>query len=312
MSGEKVIFCGNNPDFLDKKLTTLSDGSNGGNAFRIPSLIRSGNTLIAAIDRQNCGADWGYIELAIRRSDDGGETWSDIQIIAIPPARKTMLSDECYGSAFYIDPCMAIAPNGDVLLLVDFYPECKGLHKRSILDKKKAPYALYNKEMRPTLYDRDGKFYVIDKSGHVLNHRYTDTGMTVDYESGELYSGEAYLGNIHLNGKSPSNINEAGAKTTFGAPLKAPKRSYLYLLRSSDNGKTWSKPKDITGQVLIKQDGTFLGVAPGVGLTTHKGRVIMPLYVDRKQTVSIYSIDDGENWHRMAGHPYLEIITLKR
>ena len=78
-------------------------------------------------------------------------------------ARKTMLSDECYGSAFYIDPCMAIAPNGDVLLLVDFYPECKGLHKRSILDKKKAPYALYNKEMRPTLYDRDGKFYVIDK-----------------------------------------------------------------------------------------------------------------------------------------------------
>ena len=94
---------------------------------------------------------------------------------------------------------MAIAPNGDVLLLVDFYPECKGLHKRSILDKKKAPYALYNKEMRPTLYDRDGKFYVIDKSGHVLNHRYTDTGMTVDYESGELYSGEAYLGNIHLN-----------------------------------------------------------------------------------------------------------------
>ena len=95
MSGEKVIFCGNNPDFLDKKLTTLSDASNGGNAFRIPSLIRSGNTLIAAIDRQSCGADWGYIELAIRRSEDGGETWSDIQIIAIPPARKTMLSDEC-------------------------------------------------------------------------------------------------------------------------------------------------------------------------------------------------------------------------
>ena len=145
MSGEKVIFCGNNPDFLDKKLTALSNKSNGSNAFRIPSLIRSGKTLIAAIDAQSCGADWGYIEIAIRRSEDGGETWSDIEIIAAPPARKTMLSDECYASAFYIDPCMAIAPNGDVLLLADFYPECKGLHKRSILDKKKAPYALYNK-----------------------------------------------------------------------------------------------------------------------------------------------------------------------
>ena len=51
MSGEKVIFCGNNPDFLDEKLTTLSDASNGGNAYV------DGNTLIAAVDRQSCGAD---------------------------------------------------------------------------------------------------------------------------------------------------------------------------------------------------------------------------------------------------------------
>ena len=31
-------------------------------------------------------------------------------------------------------------------------------------------------------------------------------------------------------------------------------------------------------------------------------------HVDRKQTVSIYSIDDGANWHRMAGHPYAENV----
>ena len=308
MSGEKVIFCGNNPDLLDKKLTALSNKSNGSNAFRIPSLIRSGKTLIAAIDAQSCGADWGYIEIAIRRSEDGGETWSDIEIIAAPPARKTMLSDECYASAFYIDPCMAIAPNGDVLLLADFYPECKGLHKRSILDKKKAPYALYNKELRPTLYDRDGNFYVIDKSRNVLDRNFNTTGLTAKYETGELFKGDEYLVNIFINGKSPSNINEAGVKTTFGAPLKAPKRNYLFLFKSSDNGKTWSEPKDITGQVLIKADGTFLGVAPGVGITTHKGRIVMPLYVDRKETVSIYSIDNGETWHRKAGHPYAQNI----
>ena len=195
MSGEKVIFCGNNPDFLDKKLTALSNKSNSSNAFRIPSLIRSGKTLIAAIDAQSCGADWGYIEIAIRRSEDGGETWSDIEIIAAPPARKTMLSDECYASAFYIDPCMAIAPNGDVILLADFYPECKGLHKRSILDKKKAPYALYNKELRPTLYDRDGNFYVIDKSRNVLDRNFNTTGLTAKYETGELFKGDEYLGN---------------------------------------------------------------------------------------------------------------------
>ena len=189
-----------------------------------------------------------------------------------------------------------------------FIPNAKDFTKEAYLTKKKAPYALYNKEMRPTLYDRDGKFYVIDKSGHVLNHRYTDTGMTVDYESGELYNGEAYLGNIHLNGKSPSNINEAGAKTTFGAPLKAPKRNYLYLLRSSDNGKTWSKPKDITGQVLIKQDGNIFRRCAGCRTYHSQRQSYHAALADRKQTVSIYSIDDGENWHRMAGHPYAENV----
>ncbi len=67
--------------------------------------------------------------------------------------------------------------------------------------------------------------------------------------------------------------------------------------------KPGSEPKDITGQVLIKADGTFLGVAPGVGITTHKGRIVMPLYVDRKETVSIYSIDNGETWQQNGKSP---------
>ena len=70
-----------------------------------------------------------------------------------------MLSDECYGSAFYIDPCMAIAPTATYALVI--LSRSKGLHKKKHLDKKKAPYALYNKEMRPTLYDRDGKNFTL-------------------------------------------------------------------------------------------------------------------------------------------------------
>ncbi len=302
MSSEKLIFCGNNEDFLKKELTKQSDASNGGTAFRIPSLIKSGDTLIAAIDKQSCGADWGYIELAVRRSEDGGETWSDIETIASPPARVIAASDECYKSAFFIDPCMAIAPNGDVLMLVDFYPECKGIHKRSILDKKKAPYSTYNGKTYPVIYDRDGRFYLICKDGVVLDNKYNETSYRVADWFGSLYDGDEYVGNIFLNGKTGNH--EEGGVITFGAPLKAPKRNYLYLFRSSDNGRTWSDPVDITGQVLRKSDGTFLGVAPGVGLTTADGRVIMTLYVDRKETVSIYSIDDGETWHRMTSQPY--------
>lgn len=302
MNDEKVIFCGNSEKYLKKELIEQSNESNGGTAFRIPSLIKSGNTLIAAIDKQSCGADWGYIELAIRRSEDGGETWSDIETIASPPARETRITDDCYASAFFIDPCMAIAPNGDVVMVVDFYPECKGLHNRRLLDKKKVPYSMYQNKMYPVIYDRDGKFYLIYENGVVLDNRYNKTDYRVADWKGSLYKGDEYVGNIFLNGKTGKN--EVGAVTTFGAPLKAPKRNYVYMLKSSDNGKTWSDPVDITGDFLIKQDGTFIGVAPGVGLTTQDGKIIMPLYVDRKETAAIFSIDNGETWHRMTNQPY--------
>ncbi|MCM1114616.1 MAG: glycoside hydrolase [Clostridium sp.] len=302
MENKKVIFCGNNEKYLSKELIADSNDSNGGTAFRIPSLIKSGNTLIAAIDKQSCGADWGFIELAIRRSEDGGETWSDIETIATPPARETRITDECYASAFFIDPCMAIAPNGDVILLIDFYPECKGLHNRNLLDKKKLPYSLYNKKMYPVIYDRDGNFYLVIEDGVVLDSKYQKTDYKVADWKGSLYKGDEYVGNIFLNGKTGKN--EIHAVTTFGAPLKAPKRNYIYMLRSKDNGKTWSDPVDITGDILRKEDGTFIGVAPGVGLTTADGKIIMPLYVDRKETAAIYSIDNGETWHRMTNQPY--------
>lgn len=304
MAKEQLIFCGSSETFLDKALTADSNADNGGNAFRIPSLVNADGTLIAAIDRASCGADWGYIELAVRRSEDGGETWSPIETIAAPPARETKISADCYASAFYIDPCMAVAPNGDVILLADFWPECKGLHNQHLLDKHKVPYAQINGRMRPLIYDRDGNFYYIEESGAVLDSQKQPTPYRLGSGFGDLYKGDKYVGNIYLNGAVGKN--EAGAVTTFGAPLKAPKRCYVFMLRSSDRGKTWSDPVDITNMVLHESDGTFLGVAPGAGITTTDGRIVMPLYVDRKSTVSIYSVDNGDTWHRMTSQPYAE------
>lgn len=306
MSDEKLIFCGNSDKFLRKELVSQSNESNGGVAFRIPSLINAGGTLIAAIDRASTGADWGYIELAVRRSEDGGETWSDVETIAAPPARETRISSDSYASAFYIDPCMAVAPNGDIILIADFWPECKGLHNRKLLDKHKVPYAQLNGRMRPLIYDRDGNFYYVAENGDVLNNKKEPTEYKVTDGFGALYKGEEYVGNIYLNGAVGKN--EMNANTTFGAPLKAPKRCYVFMFRSKDNGKTWSEPTDITNMILHEKDGTFLGVAPGTGITTSDGRIIMPLYVDRKSTVSIYSVDNGETWHRMTSAPYAENI----
>lgn len=324
MADEQLIFCGSSPAFLDEELTKHSNEENGGVAFRIPSLINANGTLIAAIDRASCGADWGYIEIAIRRSKDGGKTWSKVETIAVPPARETRITSDCYASAFFIDPCMAIAPNGDVVMIVDFWPECKGLHNKRLLDKKKIPYAKLDNEMCPLIYDRDGRFYYVKRDGRVFDSAKNETEYTVRNSTGftqngeeyleyvkpdfigSLYKGKEYVGNIYLNGAMGKN--EMGAKTTFGAPLKAPKRCYVFMLKSSDNGKTWSEPRDITNMILRETDGTFLGVAPGVGLTTKDGRIIMPLYVDRKECVAVFSDDNGETWHRTASDPYAKNI----
>ncbi len=78
MGHKQILFCGNHPHYLKKELIKDSNVANGGIAFRIPSIINaSDGVLVAAIDRASTGADWGYIEIAIRRSENGGRSHSN-------------------------------------------------------------------------------------------------------------------------------------------------------------------------------------------------------------------------------------------
>ena len=51
MAKEQLIFCGSSETFLDKALTADSNADNGGNAFRIPSLINADGTLIGYYEK---------------------------------------------------------------------------------------------------------------------------------------------------------------------------------------------------------------------------------------------------------------------
>lgn len=306
MLEEKLIFCGSSKQYLDEELTKQSNHSNGADAFRIPSLVNANGTLIAAIDKATTGMDWGFIELAIRTSTDGGETWSDIKTIATPPAREISNDPDNTRTAFFIDPCMAVAPNGDVVLLVTFFPESKGIHNKKLLDKHKFAYAGFNGKKVPVIYDRDGNFYYVLENGTILNKNKIKTAYKLK-GLGDLYKDDEYIGNIYLNGAMKKSTVE-DAKTTFGAPLKAPKRSYIFMLKSTDNGKTWSEPKDITASILNEDaDGTFFAIAPGAGLTTKSGRMIFPIYT-LKGTVAVYSDDNGETWTRNFNQQYTQNI----
>ena len=275
-------------------------GKDNGFEFRIPSIVNAGGVLVAAADNGRSGMDWGYIELCVRRSADGGESWSELKTIARPPARSTGSDIENTKSAFFIDPCMAVAPNGDIVMLVTFFPESKGIHNMKYLEKKKIAFTRFDGVKCPIIYDRDGNYYIVLENGSVIDKKKAKTAYTLK-GIGELYKGEEYIGNIYLNGAQGKA--EEGTETTFGAPLKSPKRSYIFLLRSKDKGETWSEPRDITPSILNETDGAFIGVSPGSGLTTEKGRILIPLYTENG-TVCIYSDDNGETWQRNQQIPY--------
>ena len=114
-----------------------------GDEYRIPALVNANGTLVAVADNGKTGSDWGYIELAVSRSTDGGDTWSDAKIIVSPPERVINNDTANTKTAFFIDPCLGVAPNGDILLLVTFFPESKGCHDMKFLEKKKTSFAYY-------------------------------------------------------------------------------------------------------------------------------------------------------------------------
>ncbi len=136
---ENPLFVGENFDsfknfYSDKKqFANMKDG-------RIPSVLSLKNgdykgTVIAAADKASCGADWGYIEIAVRLSADNGRSFSDMKTVFSPPVRKYPFDGEEYTSAFAIDPLLMESNDGKVIMLVDFYPESKGLHAARLLEK---------------------------------------------------------------------------------------------------------------------------------------------------------------------------------
>ncbi|MGL4993796.1 MAG: BNR-repeat neuraminidase N-terminal domain-containing protein [Bacteroidales bacterium] len=76
--------------------------------------------------------------------------------------------------------------------------------------------------------------------------------------------------------------------------------SQLVLSKSTDDGKTWSAPINITNQVK-DPSWYFLLQGPGMGITMEDGTLVFPIqYIDSKKVPNagiMYSKDRGETWH---------------
>ncbi|HUT25069.1 MAG TPA: sialidase family protein [Sumerlaeia bacterium] len=201
---------------LPKKTVLFAQGQGGYNNTRIPALIVTKRGTLLAFAEGREGGDSGDIDTLLRRSEDGGRTWSEAQVVW----------DD--GPNTCGNPCPV-----------------------------------------------------------------------VDRETGRVFL------------LSTWNRGDDHEGTIIRGTSKDTRR--VFICHSDDDGKTWSKPRDITASAKRKEWGWY-ATGPGVGIQLergiNRGRLVIPCdnsYPDAEHPVIdgkfgygshvIYSDDRGETWH---------------
>lgn len=159
--------------------------------YRIPSLLsvkdnEGRNVVISAIDMSERGRDCGRTQVVCRTSTDGGKSFGQMKTVLSLPVQKAPQTDG-YNCAFAIDPILVQCKNGDILIIVDVYPECMGIMKMKWLDKGsgyvtvdgKKYLALYADQMKISggKGAKGGRPYTVRGNGFV----YTPDGEKTNY-----------------------------------------------------------------------------------------------------------------------------------
>jgi sialidase-1 len=120
----------------------------------------------------------------------------------------------------------------------------------------------------------------------------------------ERESGRIFL----MYQRIPAHLKEHSATTATG--LDGPDIYRNLLVWSDDDGKTWSKPQDVTATTKRPERATTIASGPGIGIQltrgAHRGRLIIPFNegpYGKWQNFAVLSDDAGKTWHYGADVP---------
>lgn len=268
-------------------------GYHGAESYRIPSLLTldSGVVLAGADQRVSIPNDApNDINLVMRRSLDGGQTWEEMRTLLSLPGTGAL------GASLIDSVLVQDRSTGRVICLVDQFPGGIG-----------QPNAVvgtgFDAQGRRMLHNRAGELFAVEPDGTVV----TASGEPTDYRVilGADATTGARAGDVLLDGEAAGSIYLAYEQAPEDC-LFQHRSSHLLMITSDDEGATWSEPIDITAQV--KADWMcFLGTGPGnaIQLTgaEHAGRILVPVYYSHEaggtgylSCAAIYSDDGGASW----------------
>lgn len=136
MFGSYQLFAGRfAKETVDINLSQAKNTADG-ITYRIPSLLcTSKGDIIALADMSESGGDFGRIQVMMRRSEDGGKSFNEMKTVLSLPVQRAPQKRSDFQSAFAIDPVLVECANGDILMIVDMYPECRGIMDKRTIEK---------------------------------------------------------------------------------------------------------------------------------------------------------------------------------
>lgn len=251
--------------------------------YRIPSLLMlDDGTMVAGADQRfDTRSDWGKINPVLLFKNPG-QDFADFTKVIEMDAKDTT------NPPFNIDMCLV--ESGDKLyMLIDAFKSGGNFWSA----KHQESYKEVNGEKYLKIFDKDKNEFYVKDDGSVYYTRDSKTNLSVQMTDTMPFTN---LYNIYQNDKVIGNIYKDSS------PYQIHQTSHLWLTHSTDKGRTWQCPVDITRQIADPRM-KFLGTCPGVGLELTSGRLLFPIYYSigddyNKENVAVIYTDDGKNFIR--------------